>query len=261
MRYPSINNHSFSSLRNALRLLNLFTIEEPELRLSDIASRLEIGESTAYRLTNTLQEGGMLVRDSHTKSFRLAATILAKGNVILSKIDLCHISRPILEKLANETGEASHIAVFKENQVMYLYQIDSLNHVHLLSHAGRLNPVHCTSTGQILLANQSNSIIQSIIEGGLKKYTPKTITEPNKLLQLLKKIQDQGYAVSTEELHEGVGSIAAPVKNKKGEVVASVSIAGPTSRMSPNTLPKLIKQVQKAANDITLTLKDSRKMK
>jgi IclR family transcriptional regulator, KDG regulon repressor len=258
VRYPAVNQHHYSSLRNALRLLNLFTIEEPELYLNEIAERLEIGQSTAYRLTQTLVAEEFLVRDPMNKSFRLAASLLAKGHIIISKIDLCQYSRRILEKLAKETGETSHLSVYKNEQVLYLLKIDSSYPVHLLSHAGRQNPLHCTSTGQLLLAFQPDDIINSVMNHGLKSYTERTITDSTELLKRLKIIQKQGYAVSEEELHEGVASIAAPVKQKNGEVIASISIAGPTTRINSVTLPKLIKQVQKAADEVSENLNEGR---
>src|SRR6476620_10233269 len=79
VRYPAINDHHYSSLRNALRLLNLFSVDEPELQLQAIATRLEIGQSTAYRLVHTLIEEGFVMRDQSAKSYRLAASVLAMG--------------------------------------------------------------------------------------------------------------------------------------------------------------------------------------
>ena len=254
MRYPAINGHHYSSLRNALRLLNLFSVDEPELQLQAIATRLEIGQSTAYRLVHTLIEEGFVMRDPSAKSYRLAASVLAMGHTIITKVDLCHHSIDILEKLAENTGETAHISVFKDNQVLYLLKIDSSNPVHLLSHAGKKNPIHCTSTGQILLAYQTDSIINKVIERELIGYTKKTITESMKLKNVLQIIRKKGYAVSQEELHKGVVSIAAPVINKKGEILASVSIAGPISRINQNNIPKLTKQVQQAANEVAQKL-------
>lgn len=254
MRYPAVNNNHFSSLRNALRLLNLFSKDEPELNLSELAERLEIGLSTAFRLTNTLVEEGFIVRDPHTKLYRPAASILAMGNTIISKIDLCQISKPILEKLVEDTGETSHIAVIRDYQVLYLLKIDNSHPVHLLSHAGKSNPLHCTSTGQVLLAYQPESVINQVIDRGLKSYTRKTITDPIRLREILYKIRKQGFSVSMEELHDKGVSIAAPVKNINGEVIASISIAGPTSRINLKTIPKLTKLVQTAADRISKEL-------
>jgi IclR family transcriptional regulator, KDG regulon repressor len=254
LRYPAINRNHYSSLRNALRLLNLFSVREPELQLEDIASKLEIGQSTAFRLVHTLMVEGFIVRDPSAKSYRLAASVLALGHTIITKVDLCHLSIDILEKLAENTGETAHIGVFKDHQVLYLLKVDSLYPVHLLSHAGRKSAIHCTSTGQVLLAYQADSVINEVIEEGLTPYTSKTITDSMKFKNLLQTIRTKGYAVSNEELHERVVSIAAPVMNSKRNVIASVSIAGPTNRINELTIPKLLKQVQQAADEVTMKL-------
>ncbi|MEX2416567.1 MAG: IclR family transcriptional regulator [Paenibacillaceae bacterium] len=251
MRYPAINNESFSSLRNALRILQLFTMEQPELTLSQLAEKLEVGLSTAYRLSETLMYEGFIVKDQMSRTFRLGASILGMGNIILSQIDLCRYSSLILEKLAGETGETAHISILKENQVIYLHKADSSHPVHLLSHIGRQNPVHCTSTGQVILAYQPDPLIDKVLDMGLDRYTLKTITSPSKLKELLVSIRKQGYAFSVEEMHAGISSIAAPVKDRTGEVIASVSIAGPTSRIHSPKLLKLVQLVKQAANDIS----------
>lgn len=259
MKHPAINNYHYSSLRNALRLLNLFTSEEPELQLDEIASRLEIGQSTAFRLIHTLTLEGFIVRDSATKSYRLATSVLSFGHTIVSKVDLCHLSIDIIEKLAETTGETAHISVFKDSQVLYLLKIDSAYPVHLLSHAGKMNPIHCTSTGQVLLAYQPDSIIEQVLSKELIPYTSNTITEPHKLKKVLKLVKTQGYAFCKEELHQGIRSVAVPVKNKRGEVIAAITIAGPTSRVNQQTLPRLIKQAQNAADDVVNRLLGSKR--
>lgn len=258
MRYLAKNNNGYSSLRNALRILNLFSVDEPEMQLSDIMTKLEVGKSTAFRLIHTLEKEGCIVRDRYAKSYRLASSMLAKGQTIISKVDLCHLSLSILENLAEKTGETAHIAIFKDFHVLYLLKIDSMYPAHLLSHAGKTNPVHCTSTGQVLLAHQEDPMIDKVIENGLASYTSKTITDPLKLKNLLQTIREKGYAVSNEELHERVSSIAAPVMNRNGRVAASVSIAGPTSRINRLTIEKLTKQVQHAAEQVTAKIQSRR---
>lgn len=251
MRYPSISQDSVSSMRNALRLLNLFTLDKAELNVSEVAEALEVGLSTAHRLTTTLVHEGFLLKDPITKNYRLGSSILAMGNTILSQIDLCRFSSPILEKLVKETGETAHLSILKENKVVYLQKFDSHYPVHLLSHAGRQNPVHCTSSGQVILAFQSDTVIEKIINMGLPPYTSKTITSPTIFLKKLHTIREQGYALSEEEMHKSVSSISTPVKNKLGKVIASVSIAGPITRINQQSRSRLIKLVRRASDHMS----------
>lgn len=238
-------------MRSALRTLHLFTMDEPELSLSEIAEKLQVGLSTAHRLTHTLMVEGFLTKDSQTKKFRLGASILGMGNTIITQNHLCRISIPVLENLAINTGESAHIAILRDYQAIYLIRMDSDHPVHLLSHAGKQNPIHCTSSGQAILAFQSETMIDQVIARGLQQYTVKTITTSAKFKQLLLNIRNQGYSISEEELHEGVSSIAVPVKDISGHVTASISIAGPISRINQETLPRLVKIVKQAADRVS----------
>ncbi len=254
MRYSALKSEPLSSMRNTLRLLNLFTMDEPELNLSELAEKLEIGISTAYRLTAALMQEGFLAKDPVSKRFRLGASILGMGSIITAQFELCRFSAPVLEKLAAESGESAHLSIMKGNQVIYLQKVDSTHHVHLLSHIGRQNPVHCTSTGQVILAYQTDSLIDQVIGQGLPPYTAKTVTSPQKFKELLSAVRKQGYALSVEEMHMGISSIAAPVHEPSGQVTASVSIAGPASRIHLHKAPKLVQLVRKAADDISASL-------
>ena len=228
---------------------------EPELTLEEMARKLEIGQSTAYRLVHTLMVEGFIVRDLSTKSYRLSASLLALGHTLIKKEKLYHMSIDNIENLAERTGETAHIGILKDYQLLYLLKIDSTHPVHLLSHAGKKNPLHCTSTGQVLLAYQEQPTIEHVIERGLPSFTAKTITDPLKLKDLLHKIRTKGYAVSKEELHEGVVSISSPVMNRKSNIIAAVSIAGPSSRINDRTIPKFIKLVQQAAEEVMKNIK------
>ncbi|WP_413300287.1 IclR family transcriptional regulator [Bacillus sp. 1P10SD] len=251
MQKPPTNKESISSLRNALKLLNLFSHEEPEMTLSQIAVKLNVGISTAHRLTSTLLDDGLLKKDSLTKNFRLGTSILAMGNTILSQYELCQVSRTIQEQLVQATGETVHLSIVKEYHVMYLQKMDCKHHVYLQSHIGKQNPIYCTSSGQVILAYQSNDFIENVIDIGLDAYTPNTITSPERLKSVLADIRLQGFAYSIEELHKGVSSIAAPIKNQSGDVIASVSIAGPSTRINPHKLPALAKLVKNAGEKIS----------
>jgi IclR family transcriptional regulator, KDG regulon repressor len=144
--------------------------------------------------------------------------------------------------------------VMQNNKVVYLNKVDGNHHVHLLSHAGKQNPIHCTSSGKVLLAFQQEAAINQILDMGLQKYTPNTISSKAKMKELLTDIRRKGFSYSKEELHVGVSSIAAPIKRISGEVIAAVSIAGPTSRINQQNIHALSKFVQKAADDISYQL-------
>lgn len=243
-----------SSLQNALRMLRLFTDEEPEFGVSELAERMGVAKSTVHRLATTLASEGFLVKDAHTGRYRLGASVLALGNVITAQMALYRQALPVLKCLVQLTGETAHLCILDGTEVFYLHKVDGKHPVRLLSYVGKRNPAYCTSSGQVLLAYREDEVVERVIAQGLRRYTAKTIACPNQLRKRLLAIRSQGYAVSAEELHEGVTSIAAPIRNPIGEVIAAVNIAGPTSRVNRHNLPQLVKVVIEAGREISRSL-------
>ena len=244
-----------SSLENALRLLNLFTIDEPEWSISDMAQELGIANSTVHRLLNTLLAEGFVSKDPRTRQYRLGSSVLALGHLVQSRLKLGQIAYPALQRLVDLSNETAHIGILKDYSVIYLTKVECSHPIRLLSHVGRRNDAHCTSTGQVLLAYLPPSKLEAYLQSGpFRAYTKRTITDPEKLRELLAKVKQQGYAVSVEELHEGVSSIAAPVTNPAGEAIAAVNLAGPTQRMNGASLVRLVKLVREAAEEVSRRL-------
>jgi DNA-binding IclR family transcriptional regulator len=223
----------FTSLENALRLLELFSWDEPELGINEIAGRLGIANSTAHRLATTLLSEGFLTKDLHNKLYRLGTPTLSLGNIITRQSKLHMTSQYTLETLVQQANETAHIGVLKGVEIMYLNKVECSHPIRLLSYIGKRNPVHCTSTGQVLLAHQSPKFIEEFLLNKLEKYTPKTITDSQALLHRLEQIKKQGYSLCIEEMHKGVSSISAPIRSPKGQVIASISIAGLTRLSLP----------------------------
>ena len=147
---------------------------------------------------------------------------------------------PILESLVEWVGEAAHISILEGRDVVYLHKVDCSHPVRLLSHIGKRNPAYCTSSGKVLLAYQSDEVIHTVLESELYPHAPNTITDKSLLRQNLEKIKRQGYSIAIDELHEGVVSLAVPVRDYTNEVVAAISIVGPKQRMKKDQYPDLI---------------------
>lgn len=165
------------------------------------------------------------------------------------------ISQPLLEALVRLCQETAHIRVLRGYDVVYLGKVECSNPSLLQFYPGKRNPAHCTSTGQVLLAYQPSKVIERYLQTKLKRFTSKTITDSTALFEQLKQIEKQGYAVSLEELHEGVASVAGPIRDAKGRTIASVSIAGLLQRINDRTAPRFIKLVMKCADEISRQLK------
>lgn len=251
MERKNTGENYLSSVKNALRILNSFTMDSPEKKVSEIANELELNKSTVSRTMATLASEGFVYQVSDTKKYRLGLSVLTLSGVLNSNMDVYRESQPVLNRLVEQTGETAHISVLDDLEVVYLQKVECNHPVRFLTHVGKRNPSYCTSSGKILMAYSSDDVIDTIINNGLVQYTENTITDPDELRAHLKQIKEDGYAYSMEEFSEGVITIAAPIFDYTGKVIAALSIVGPKQRIQVHKIPLLSKKVKSAASEIS----------
>ncbi|WP_019121823.1 IclR family transcriptional regulator [Brevibacillus massiliensis] len=250
----SSNDYLLSSVKNALRILNSFSLDEPEKKVTDLAKSLGLGKSTVSRLLATLASEGFVTKDQETQKYRLGLSILNLNTILTSNLEIERESLGVLQKLVNDIQETSHIAVLDGTDVIYINKVECKHPVQILTHVGRRNPAYCTSSGRILLAHQSEQVIEQALSADLQAYTEKTNTDPESIRRILKTVKEQGYCVCVEELRVGVASISAPIRDYTGQVVNTVTVIGPIQRLNASTLTPYVNKIIGAANEISARL-------
>ncbi len=245
------NKHLLSSLHNALRILRSYTMENPVQGITEISQSLNLGKSSVYRIVSTLAEEGFLAKDHETQKYRLGYSVLALCGVVTANLDIYNESLPTVRKLVETVGETAHIGILEGSHVTYLLKVECNHYVRFLTHVGRRNPLHCTSSGKVLLSYQSPSFIRNYIDQGLKSYTKDTIHDEHALMKEITRIKKAEYATSYGELLDGVHSVAAPIHDYTGQVIAAVTVVGPKQRMGPAKIPFFAKQVVEAGKEIS----------
>jgi DNA-binding IclR family transcriptional regulator len=144
--------------------------------------------------------------------------------------NLVAIARPILEALARETGEAAGLSVPDGATVHYIDQVDSTHEVQVRDWTGTRVPMHAVSSGQVFLAHMNPTEVERYLAQPRVSFTPKTITDSSALRDRLRQVQLDGFAWVREEFAEGLNSVAAPVADDGGEIVAAVHLHGPSYR-------------------------------
>jgi IclR family KDG regulon transcriptional repressor len=243
-----------SSVQNALRILRCFSMEEPEKKITDLAVSMGLAKSTVSRLMSTLASEGFVVKDPVTQRYRLGVSVLALSGIVTTHLEIHREAQPILRKLVDQVGETAHLVVLEGVEVVYLHKVECNHPVRLFSHAGKKNPAYCTSSGKAILAFQKDHVVNQVIEHGLKRYTDHTITNPEELRSVLKQVNKQGYSVSIEEFMEGVSSIGIPIWDYTDQVVASITITGPSQRINRRKIPLYIKKLKESGMDLSLKL-------
>jgi IclR family transcriptional regulator, KDG regulon repressor len=246
------NNSILQSVQNGLRILNLFTKDAPVWGITEIANNLHLNKTTVSRLVGDLVSEGYLQKEK--SKYCLGYSLLCLSGVITSHLEIHRESKEPLRRLVDHLGETAHVAVLEGSGITYVHKIECKNPVHLLSYIGKKNPVSCTSSGKVLLAFQKKNVFEAIIKAGLPKMGPNSVIEPVLLKSQLKDIKEQGYSVCIDELHEGVVSIAAPIRDYTGEVIAAISIVGTKQRIREEKLKEFIQQIMAAGDDISIKL-------
>lgn len=239
-----------SSLSNALHILKSFSVDDTELSLDDISEQVAISKSTACRLVQTLESEGFITQNTRFNTYALGASILSLSNTMLDQFYRLKELTVFLKQLTAVTGESSHIAVLQGNQVLYLKKEDNQYRVQLRSHIGKRNPAHCTASGLALLSDLSSKELQVLYKDGFEQPTPFSISSIHQLTERLVEGKKLGYFIGDGEMVENVLSVGAPIFNKDGEVIASISVAGLRQRMRPQ-FKKIINQVIQTSTDIS----------
>lgn len=245
---------TLSSLRNALRVLECFSVDDPEKGVTEIAQELGLGKSTVHRVLITLEQAGYVRKDEATRHYRLGLSVLRLSGVLISNLELYREGQHLLEVFANRFDEAVHLAVLEGYHTVYISKIESSHPVRILTHLGRKNPIHCTSSGKVILAFQTPALIDTVVDLGLERFTRTTVTDPVQFRTELAEIRNLGCATSHGEMREGVSSIAVPVRDYSRQVVGAVTVVGPTGRFTPTKVQSLTKQLHSVGREISARL-------
>lgn len=240
-------------MTNALRILREFTPAERSLGVSDLARRLGIAKSTTHRLLATLGAEGF-VRQNSDGQYSLGLVLWELGSMMVGGLGLREVAHPILERLRNETGETTHLAILEGSDVVYIDRFESPATLQLFRRLGLRMPAHATSTGKAILAFSPPAVAERIALDGLRRLAPGTITRKNQFARRLREIRERGWVISYEESEAGVASAGAPIFDHLGAVAGAVSVAGPISRLPEDSLDELGRKVRAAADEISVGL-------
>jgi DNA-binding IclR family transcriptional regulator len=228
-----------------LAVLACFDTGHTRLRLSDIARRADLPLSTAHRLCAELVAWGALTRDGD--HYTVGRRLWDIGLLAPVQRGLRELAAPHLQDIHAATRETVHFAVRDGDRALYLERISGNRSVHVVSHVGARLPLHTTGVGKVLLAHAPPAVVATVL-GNLTRETRYSIVEPRRLLRQLADVRGRGYARTAEEMTLGTCSVAVPVCDPTGKVVASVGIVVPSVMRD---LPRLVPVLQVAAAAIS----------
>jgi IclR family KDG regulon transcriptional repressor len=244
-----------SSVRNAARLLCAYTQADRDLGVSELSERLGLAKSTVHRLLATLTLDGLIERDDATGRYRLGLKLYELGAMVSSHLVLHEVVTEPLDELRNRTHETVHVSILDAGEVLYIERRESPQTVRVFGRVGHRNHAHCTSSGKVLLAwmdpDERAALVQ---ERGLPAHTRHTITEPERLEADLSRVRDRGWATNLDESELGASSVAAPIRDASGAVVAAIACVAPSSRFTRETMRRHASETLAAAARISSRL-------
>ncbi len=223
--------------------------------VTEIARELDIHKSTVFRLLSTLERRGVVEQHSETQKYRLGFGVVRLASSVRASLDLVRAARPVCDRLSLETDETVNIAVLEGHEVVNIHQVNLSTSRVSVDWLGSHTALHCTSSGKVFLAFLSTRFVDELLKGELRRFTPFTITDRVLLDEQLELIRRDGYAMTFEELEDGLNAVGAPIRGPDGEVVASVSVSGPSYRLERGSkLEQAAELTREAADEISRRL-------
>jgi len=243
------------SIERGFAVLLAFDAERTNPTLAELAAATHLSRPAVRRILLTLQGLGY-VEPTGASRWRLTPRVLSIGQHYAATNAIVDIAQPHMIRLVELTKESASLGALDDNEVVYIARVPARRVLTITASAGSRVPVHATSMGRVLLAAAPREVLDQYLEKpGLKALTPHTITDPDQFRAALDRVRRQGWSLVSEEREEGLIAVAAPVRDRTGEVVAALSSSSSTGRTSPghierNVVPILAELADQISADL-----------
>ena len=251
---PQPGDSYVQSFARGLEVIRSFSAQAPEQTLSEVAARTGLTRAGARRILLTLQTLGYV--DSDGKHFRLTARILDLGFAYLSSLPIWNLAEPVMEALVDEVKESSSAAVLEGTDIVYVLRVPTHKIMSIGLGVGSRLPAWCTSMGRVLLAGlDDEEVLRRLKAARPKALTKHTVTDVDTLLAKVQQVRRQGWSLVNQELEEGLISLAAPITDRGGRIIAALNLSGQANRTSAKVAQEtLLPALQRAARTISQRL-------
>ncbi|MFE3448983.1 IclR family transcriptional regulator [Nonomuraea sp. NPDC059194] len=248
-------SRSIAAVERAMDVLLLFgRSSRPDLGVTEIATELDLTKAAVHRILTALRSRELIALDPVSRRYSLGHAAIALGRAYLARTDLRAMAGPELRRLSARAGETATLSVRRGDTRLYVDQVVPDQELRMEVSLGIPYPLHAGSSSKAILAFLREEEVEGyLVRHKLDALTAKTITDPDKLRAELAAIRKKGYATSLGERQEGAASVAAPVLDHDGLVIAAVSVSGPSARFKPH-MQGLAPAVVEAASRLSAQL-------
>jgi DNA-binding IclR family transcriptional regulator len=241
------------SIDRAFRILDAFPADRPQLTLAEIVARTGFSRTASFRILNTLIALRVVARTHDGRAYRLGFKLWELGMRQVQQLDVRRLALPFLRDIEEHTEDTCSLCVIDEGEALCVERVEGRHLVRIMSLrlGGRL-PLYAGASPLVLLSGLPDDEIGQLLQTRqIQRFTENTLTDPLKVLEAVRMIRLQGYALSQEDVTLGGAAVAAPVFDHNSAIVASISISGVVSRFSPERMPFMIERVIEAANGLS----------
>jgi IclR family acetate operon transcriptional repressor len=239
------------SLERAIRLLEIIA-EGDGLPLVHVARQAGLPPSTVHRILATLEQRGLVRQDKDRGDWLIGVRAFQIGSAFLRNRKVSQVARPFMRELMESAHETVSMAVEEAGRAVFLVQYESHSPVRTFHRPGSSAPMHASALGKSLMAAQGDRKVRRFLERyGLPTLTAKTIVDPGVFERELRNVRQRGWAIDDEEHTLGMRCVGAPIYNEHGDVLAAISVSGPTARMTDERLMELGPHVKRTARAIS----------
>ena len=223
------------SFARGLEVIRSFSARAPHQTLSEVAAATGLTRAGARRILLTLQTLGYVASDG--KLFSLTPRILDLGFAYLSSMPIWNRAEPVMEALVREVQESCSAAVLDATDIVYVLRVPTQKIMRITLGVGSRLPAWCTSMGRLLLSDLPEGELQArLAASSIEAFTKHTLTDPEAIAARVQQARRQGWCVVNQELEEGLISMAAPITDRAGRMVAALNISGQANRTSAKVM-------------------------
>ncbi|KRT73079.1 MAG: IclR family transcriptional regulator [Deltaproteobacteria bacterium CSP1-8] len=226
------SNYIIQSVSHALDVLEEFHGDVDELGVTELSKKLKLHKNNVFRILATLQSRNYIEQNKANENYRLGIRCLELGQTFIHQRGMLKQANPVLQELAEKTGETSYVSIMRGNEVVYLDSVEPETTVRVVSRLGLHMPTHATAAGKVLVAFESEEDLRKRFSGELKSYTKNTFRTVEELFRDLEAVREKGYATDLEEFEEGLRCVASPIRDYTRKVIGALSVSGPAHRLA-----------------------------
>ncbi len=247
-----------TSIEKALAIIMIFTPYNQDMGTIEISKKMGLDKGTTSRILGILTKNGFLMRDPATQKFRLGRAALDLGRAVVRSLDTDIVARakPYVDRLRTAINETCGLEIVSGSNLFLAYTAHGSHYLRFTPSTGDKMPIHASAGSKAILAHLEPELVQKLLKGNdaFKPLTPNTITDSDVFMRQLKKIKETGIALDCEEVDVGINGIGTPIFNHNNMLIASLAVAGPSSRVKADYDSPIIPELKKTAKKISESL-------